>query len=263
VRSPDWGLGRYEHTAAQLLPAARVVVDRAAPQPGERAVDVGCGTGNAALLAAERGARVVGVDPSARLLEVAAADAAARGLDAEFTSGDAAALPLGDGEADLVMSVFGAIFAPDPVAAAAEMARVTAPAGRMVMSAWIPRGAVSTAVRMSREAVAAALGAPPSAAPFPWHERDELAELFSPHGFDVATEEHRISFGAASARGFVEAEAANHPLAVAGRAVLGPRGDALNERLVAMYTEANEDPAGFRVTSRYVVATASRGPQRA
>jgi hypothetical protein len=112
---------------------------------------------------------------------------------------------------------------------------------------------------MSREAVAAALGAPPSAAPFPWHERDELAELFSPHGFDVATEEHRISFGARSAREFVEAEAANHPLAVASRAVLEPRGEtsALNERIVAMYEEANEDPDGFRVTSRYVVATIS------
>jgi SAM-dependent methyltransferase len=264
VSSPEWGLGRYEHVAAQLLPAARVVIDRAAPRGGERVVDVGCGTGNAALLAAERGARVVGVDPAARLLEVAAADAAARGVGAEFASGDAAALPLGDGEADLVISVFGAIFAPDPVAAAAEMARVAAPGGRIVMSAWIPRGAVSAAVRMSREAMAAARGAPPSApAPFPWHERGELAGLFGPHGFDVATEEHRISFASRSAREFVEAEAANHPLAVASRAVLGDRAEALNERLVTMYEEANEDPGAFRVTSRYLVATASRDQQRA
>jgi SAM-dependent methyltransferase len=263
VSSPDWGRGRYEHVAAQLLPAARVVVDLAAPRSGERVVDVGCGSGNAALLAAERGARVVGVDPSARLLEVAAADAAPRGLDAEFAPGDAAALPLGDGEADLVISVFGAIFAPDPAAAAAEIARVTAPGGRIVMGAWIPGGAVSAAVRMSREAVAAALGAPPPASPFAWHERDELAGLFGPHGFDVATEEHRISFGAPSAREFVEAEAANHPLAVASRAVLGDGAEALNGQLVAMYEQANEDPGAFRVTSRYVVATASRDPQRA
>jgi SAM-dependent methyltransferase len=243
-----------------LLPAARVVVDRAAPRRGERVVDVGCGTGNAALLAAERGARVVGVDPSARLLEVARAEAAARGLDATFSAGHAAALPLADGAVDLVLSVFGAIFAPDPAAAAAEMARVTAPGGRIVLSAWIPGGAVSTAVRMSREAIAEALGTTPSPpVGFPWHERDELAGLFAPHGFAVETEAHQISFGARSAHEFVEAEAANHPLAVAGRAVLEPRGGshALNERLVAMYEEANEDPERFRVTSRYVVATIS------
>jgi len=62
--SLDWSIGNYEHTADQLMPAARLVVDRAAPAPGERVVDVGCGTGNAALLAAARGARVTGVDPA-------------------------------------------------------------------------------------------------------------------------------------------------------------------------------------------------------
>ena len=99
-RTMDWSLGHYEHTAPQLLPAARVVVDRAAPAEGERMVDVGCGTGNAALLAAALGARVSGVDPA------------------------------------------GVIFAPDATAAAAEMARVTAPAGRIVLSAWVPEGAI-------------------------------------------------------------------------------------------------------------------------
>src|SRR5919199_4523142 len=100
----DWGLGRYEDTAVRLEPAARVVVERAAPAPGEHVVDVGCGTGNAALLAAERGARVTGVDPAPRLLEVARHEAAARGLDVTFVVGEAAALPLGDGEADVVLS---------------------------------------------------------------------------------------------------------------------------------------------------------------
>ena len=57
-RALDWSLGRYEHTAEQLLPAARAVVEHAAPAKGQHVVDIGCGTGNAALLAAERGARV-------------------------------------------------------------------------------------------------------------------------------------------------------------------------------------------------------------
>src|SRR5215217_3635803 len=123
----DWGVGRYEDTAAQLEPAARVVVDYAAPTAGEHVVDVGCGTGNAALLAAERGARVTGVDPSARLLEVASERAVARDLKAQFVEGEAAGLPIADGDADVVLSVFGVIFASDPRGAVAEMVRVTAP----------------------------------------------------------------------------------------------------------------------------------------
>ena len=119
----DWGIGRYEDTARPGRAAARVVVDAVAPAAGEHVADVGTGTGNAALLVAERGARVTGVDPAPRLLEVAREAAAGRGLDATFALGEAASLPLADGDADAVLSVFGVIFAPDAVAAAAELAR--------------------------------------------------------------------------------------------------------------------------------------------
>jgi SAM-dependent methyltransferase len=255
----DWGMGRYEVTGAQLEPAARVLVEHAAPAVGERVLDVGCGTGSAALLAAERGARVTGVDPAPRLLEVARAEATARGLDATFGVGDAAALPLADGEADAVLSAFGVIFAPDPAAAAAEMARVTAPNGRIVLSAWLPAGPIREAVRAAAEAVRNALGAPAGPPPFPWHDRDALAELFGPYGFEVGVAEERLAFTAPSPEAFVDAQA-DHPQAVAGQAVLGPRGESepLRRRMVAIYEAGNEDPDAFRVTSTYVVATARR-----
>jgi SAM-dependent methyltransferase len=256
----DWGVGRYERTAEQLLPAARLVVERAAPSAGERVLDVGCGTGNAALLAAERGARVIGVDPAARLLDVARAEAVARGLDAEFAEGDAASLPVADGEADLALSVFGVIFAPDPEVAAAEMARVLKPDGRIVISAWIPDGAISTVNRLSRQAVAQALELPPAPPPFAWHEHDALAGLLGRHGFEVSVEEATISFSGPSPREYLEAEGESHPVALAGRAVLEPRGEgeALMASMLAVLEQANEDPDAFRVTSRYVVATARR-----
>lgn len=147
----DWSVGRYEQTAEQLLPAARVAVEHAAPIKGEHVVDVGCGTGNAALLAAAQGARVTGVDPAKRLLEVARELAKERKLDATFVSGEAAALPLRDGEADVVLSVFGVIFAPDPGAAATELTRVARPAGRIILTAWIPEGpSLSSRVRPGR-----------------------------------------------------------------------------------------------------------------
>ena len=253
----DWGVGRYEDTAARLEPAARVVVEQAAPVPGEHVLDVGCGTGNAALLTAARGARVTGVDPAPRLLEVARGRA--HGRDASFAVGHAGALPLGDGEADVVLSVFGVIFAPDPTAAAAELARVTAPGGRIVLSAWLPEGAMHDAVRVAGEAVREALGAPAGPPPFPWHEPVALAALFAPHGFAVTVAEESLTFTAPSPQAFVD-EQSKHPMAVSGRAALGPRGgsEGVERRMLAIYDDANEDEEAFRVTSRYVVATARR-----
>jgi SAM-dependent methyltransferase len=256
----DWSLGEYEHTAAQLLPAARVVVDRAAPVQGEHVVDVGCGTGNAALLVAARGIRVTGVDPARRLVDVARRHAAVQGLDATFAVGTAAALPLSDGDADVALSVFGVIFAPDPAAAAAELARVTAPDGRIVLSAWIPGGPISESARVAGDAVRRALGMPGSV-PFAWHDRGTLAGLLGPHGFEVEVYEHRHVFSAESPRTYVKAEFEAHPLWVAGRAILEPRGelDAVRDRVLEILVTGNEDPDGFRVTGRYVVAVARRG----
>ena len=257
----DWSLGRYEHVAEQLLPAAVAVVEQAAPARGEYVVDVGCGSGNAALLAAERGARVTGVDPAPRLVEVASAQATARGLDAEFVTGEAAALPVSDGGADAVLSVFGAIFAADARAAAAEMARVTAPTGRIVLSAWIPGGALGEVARVGREAVAAAAGGPTGGGPpFAWHDGDALSGLFGPHGFSVSTREESLAFTAGSPSEFLDAELRNHPLWVSGRELLKQRGelDATRDRALKILETRNEDPNAFRVTSDYIVATARR-----
>jgi len=256
----EWGIGRYERIAEQLLPAAEVVVDQAALQAGERVVDVGCGTGNAALLAAERGATVTGVDPAQRLLDVAAATAADRGLDVTFALGEAADIPLEDDGADVLISVFGAIFAPDPGAAAAEFDRVTAAAGRILFAAWIPGGAISQAVRLNREVVAEILGQPPPSPPFAWHELEALTALFGPHGFSASLTEHSLSFGAPSVDEFMRIEGENHPLAIAARPVLegAGRADEVREGMRRIYEEGNEDPEAFRITSRYVVAEITR-----
>ena len=224
--SVDWGVGRYERTAAQLAPVAGVVVERAAPQPGERVLDLGTGTGNAALLAAARHATVIGVDPAARLLEVARARAADAGLDATFELGEGAAIPVESGTIDATVSVFGVIFAPDPAAAAAELARVTAPHGRIVLSAWLPGGAVGELVRMSRQTAMAALDAPPGPPPFAWHDQTKLSDLLAPHGFEVSIERHDHTFTAPSLEDFLEVQMVDHPLSSAARAMLEAQGKA-------------------------------------
>lgn len=256
----DWGLGNYERIARQLLPVSEVVVDRADPVPGETLVDVGCGTGNAALLAAKRGATVIGVDPSQRLLEVAAADAEERDLDAEFVLGEGASMPISQAEADVVVSVFGVIFAEDPAAAAAEIARVTKPSGRVVLSAWIPGGPVSDAIRLARNTVTEVLDEPPAPPPFAWHEPGPLTELFEPHGFSLSLTEHPISFSAPSIDEFMRIEGENHPIAIATRPVLEQAGRAEEVRagMRRIYEEANEDSEGLRITSRYAIAELRR-----
>ena len=199
----DWSVGRYEHTAVQLLPAAEAVVQRAAPLLGERVLDVGCGSGNAALLAAERGTRVTGIDPALRLLEVARTHAA-RGLQARFQLGEAARLPLADASVDIVLSVFAVILAADAQAAAAELA-TTAPTGRIVLSAWIPgqrggqgqpdrAGSGDASTRCPRRPAALSLGPPPRTS--------------APYGFaDKVTELHSLAFTAASADAYLDTRA--------------------------------------------------------
>ena len=255
----EWGLGYYEAIAEQLLPAAEVVVERAAPAEGERVVDLGCGTGNGALLAAERGARVTGVDPAPRLLDVARARFSERGLPGDFEVGEAASVPLDDAGADVVISVFGVMFAPDAAAAAAEMSRVLAPSGRIVLSAWIPDGTIFAAIKTRREALAAVSDQPAGPPPFAWHEADALAELFSPHGLSLSMEDQTIAFEAPSAREFAEFEFQNHPMWIKAREQLGPeRSEQLRDRGLLIYEEGNEDPDAFRTTSRYVVAEVRR-----
>jgi SAM-dependent methyltransferase len=270
----DWGAGEYEHTASQLLPAAREVIEHAAPRAGERLVDVGCGTGNAALLAAERGAEVTGVDPARRLLEVARARAS--GTDISFLEAEAARLPCRDASAEVLVSVFGVIFAPDPAAAVTEMARVAGPDARVVLSAWLPRGPLAEVIGARSQALAAAAAAATSAqtdgggeapsaeganAPFAWHELDALVDLFAPHGFSVELEEHQLAFVAASPSEFLDAELRVHPSWIAARAVLEPRGEmaALGARTLAILNETNENPAAFRITGDYVVMVSRRG----
>jgi SAM-dependent methyltransferase len=258
-RAMDWNLGAYEHIAAQLLPAAQVVIALAAPTGHEHVVDVGCGTGNAALLAADRGAQVTGVDPAQRLLDVAGAEAAARGVTARFLAGEAGRIPLDDSTAEVVVSVFGVIFAPDAAGAVAEMARIVTRPGRIVLSVWTPAGALADVMRLRREALTAA-GTTGGAAAFAWHDTTALSSVFAPHGFSIDVSDQQLAFTAASPQEFVDTELRFHPGWIAARAVLEPRGEmqTVRDRALEIFEAANEDPDGFRITSRYLVATARR-----
>jgi hypothetical protein len=140
------------------------------------------------------------------------------------------------------------------------MARITTPGGRIVLSAWMPGGPLADVMRVRREAMVAA-GMSVGAAPFAWHDRGTLTGVFGPHGFSIDLNQEQLAFTAGSAQEFVDTELRVHPGWIAARALLEPRGEmqAVRDRTLEIFESANEDPAGFRVTSRYVVATARRG----
>lgn len=256
----DWGRGAYELTAAALTPAAEAVVLAGGVRPGQRVLDVGCGTGNAALIAARAGARVTAVDPASRLLDVARAQARREGLTIEVLSGEAASLPVPDRRFDAVLSNFAVIFAPDPTAAVAEMVRALAPNGRVVFSAWLPSGAIGQMNAAAMDMVRRALGAPAPPTPFPWHDQSALAALFAAHDMTVTVEQHELAFTAASPQHFLEAQRTSHPMAIAGFEVLQRLGQAepAHARLLRILQEGNEDASAFRSTNRYIVVTAER-----
>nr|WP_239062955.1 class I SAM-dependent methyltransferase [Streptomyces sp. SID13031] len=239
------------------------------PLAGKRVVDLGTGTGNAALLAAERGAVVTGVDPAARLVEVARKRATERGLQAEFLIGDAASIPVEDGTADLLLSVFAVIFAPDADAAIAEMVRATAPDGVIRLTSWVPGGSMMAINGAAGKFMAEVFGsgpAPDPDAPKPlgWHDEPALQEAFAKHGFVVELERRSMNLTGKSPEEYLE-KSARHPMAVSAAQALASRPDGnelqaeLERRLLAAVREINEDPAALKVSNEYAIVTARRG----
>ncbi len=118
-------------TAARLVRFARI-------GPGQRVLDVGCGTGVAAVTAARAGATVTGADLTPELLEQARDNASIAGVAVEWREADVETLPFGDREYDVVISQFGHMFAPRPEVALGEMLRVLKPGGTIAFSTWPP-----------------------------------------------------------------------------------------------------------------------------
>ena len=135
-----WMAGDFGEVAKIIESGAEDFIARLELKPGDRVLDVACGSGNLAIPAARAGAIVTGVDIATNLLEQARARATAEGLAISFDEGDAESLPYGDASFDVVVSMFGAMFAPQPELVAAELLRVCKPGGRIAMANWTPEG---------------------------------------------------------------------------------------------------------------------------
>jgi SAM-dependent methyltransferase len=135
-----WSLGDYRELARPFEPAAVALVEACGVEPGMEVLDVAAGTGNLALAAARRGARVVASDLTPRMVELGRERSAAEGLDIEWLEADAEDLPFDDGRFQVAASTFGAQFAPRPQVAAAELFRVVSSGGTLGLVNWTPQG---------------------------------------------------------------------------------------------------------------------------
>jgi ubiquinone/menaquinone biosynthesis C-methylase UbiE len=140
VQKETWDRGDFHQIARQNVCMAEALCEAVDPHAGERVLDVACGSGTAALVAARRYCEVTGVDYVPALIERAKQRAMADDLDVEFWVGDAQSLPFSDGCFHSVVSVYGVQFAPDQVRAAREMLRVCRPGGKIGLAAPVPEG---------------------------------------------------------------------------------------------------------------------------
>lgn len=154
-----WAL--FSPLAAYTTPPAAQLVDYAGVQPGQAVLDLACGTGVVAVTAAQRGAKVRGLDLSPALVAHARENAALAEVAIEFLEGDAEALPYPDASFDVVLSQFGHIFAPRPERVTQEMLRVLKPGGRIAFSTWPPELLIGRSFALVAQYLPPPAGLPP------------------------------------------------------------------------------------------------------
>src|SRR6476619_6053083 len=187
-----WEKGDFTRIAETMRESGHALVQRLGITKGMKVLDLGCGDGTTALPAAKLGADVVGVDIARNLVEAGNKRAAKQGLtNLKFQEGDASNLEqLPDKAFDLVVSIFGAMFAPKPSDVAKEMVRVTRPGGRIVMGNWIPNDPTLVAQILK---ISSSYSPPPPegfVSPMTWGIEDTVLERFVGAGVP----EEKISF---------------------------------------------------------------------
>ena len=187
-----WEKGDFTRIAACMRESGEEVVRKLGMSKGMRVLDLGCGDGTTALPAAKLGADVLGVDIAANLVAAGNRRAAEQGLkNLKFQEGDACDLKdLDDKSFDLVVSIFGAMFAPKPMDVAKSMVRVTKPGGRIVMGNWIPNDPTLVAQILK---ISASYSPPPPEgfiSPMKWGVESDVVERFGAAGIP----KEKISF---------------------------------------------------------------------
>jgi ubiquinone/menaquinone biosynthesis C-methylase UbiE len=176
IQQQVWSKGDFARIGVAAQMVAEQLCEAVDVLPSQRVLDVACGAGNGAIAACRRNAEAVGLDYVPELLERARERAAAERFEIEFVEGDAQALPFEDASFDVVISTFGAMFAPDQEKTASELLRVCRSGGKIGMANWPPRGVVGgTVFKITAEHAPPPPGIQP---PVRWGTEERLRELF-------------------------------------------------------------------------------------
>ena len=195
-----WASGDYAVIASRIVLVSELLADAADLQAGWQVLDVACGNGNATLAAARSGTHAIGIDYVPELLEGGRVRGVAEGLDVEFRLGDTEDLPVADGSFDAVLTVFGAMFAPDHQLAADEIVRATRTGGTVGLASWTPDGFIGQMFGV----IARHVPAPPgSASPLLWGTQKHLSDLFGEAAADAESVQRTCTWRFTSPEEFV------------------------------------------------------------
>ena len=186
-----WSAGDYDRIARGFRHEGVDFVDRLGLLSTDQVLDLACGSGNLTIPAARSGASVIGLDLIPTLLEAAAEWAYREGLDISLDQGNAENLPYEDGQFDVVMSMFGVMFAARPDSVVAELERVTRRGGRVAIANWTPDGFVGQ--MLARHA---AYAPPPPGVPSPllWGDESVIHQRFPDDAWNVKARRRSLTF---------------------------------------------------------------------
>lgn len=255
-----WTHGDYAEFAERLQPASDALVERIGVEGGQDVLDVATGTGNAAIAAASAGANVTGLDLTPELFEAARRRAGEGGWEIVWIDGDAEALPFGDASFDRVVSVFGAMFAPDQRRTAAELVRVCRPGGAIGVCSWTPEGVFGQMIRL----LVSRTPTPPPPdfkPPALWGNEGYVTTLFEGLGVELEFERGHVDLRDASAEAWVASLDRVFGPFILARAALEPTGgwEELRGEVVELYGSLNQGTDGTLVVPmEYLTAIARR-----
>jgi ubiquinone/menaquinone biosynthesis C-methylase UbiE len=240
-----WASGDYAVVGTTLQIVGETLAEAVDVCAGQQVLDVAAGNGNATLAAARRFADVVSTDYVPSLLDKARERARAEGLPVRFQVADLEALPFEDERFDVVLSTFGAMFAPDHRRSANEMLRVLRDGGRLGLASWTPEGFIGRLFKVMGRHVPPPAGVQP---PPLWGSEPHIDTLFRAHARHIRCERRFFNFRYRSAEHFLQVFRDYYgPTHKAFAALDDERGQALSRDLIALLNEMNRGGASALV----------------
>ena len=263
-----WEKGDFTKIAETMRESGAELIDKLDVKPGMKVLDLGCGDGTTAIPSARKGAQVTGIDIAANLVAAGTKRAANEGLtNITFREGDATSLAgVEDESFDLVVSIFGAMFAPKPFDVASEMVRVVRRGGRIVMGNWIPNDPTLVAQILK---ISSAYTPPPPegfVSPMLWGVESHVTERFGKAGIapeNISFEKDTYTFNAAfSPAEFVERFSVYYgPTMNAFEAAeKNGKAAALKQELIELFEKENRssDPGKTSIPATFLRVTVTR-----